>query len=223
MNEPSSPPSRYPLPCEWRPHRATEEEMLLWCEEEGITPVRDELVGWDWAAALKDYEAKCVETSAGYENSFYTPPFSEVIAFLKYGAGFPGLAAENAWAKKRADRAMEILLSAPEIIFGEIPADREYLLASVTAKDGQFDIARLAPADQTNPEQGRFVLDWIIGDTGFVDRELRIGMTDSLELLLLRKGEPKPWAYLCHHCTTASNLYSRESGDVWWSVGAPPG
>lgn len=223
MNEPSPPSSRAPLPGEARPHRATDEEMLLWCEEEGITPARDAQGGWDWAAALRDYEAKCVERSAGYENSFYTPPFSEVIAFLKYGAGFPGLAAVNAWYKKRADRAMEILLSAPEIIFGEIPADSDYLLASVTGKDGQLDIARLAPADPKNPEQGRFVLDWIMGDGGPVDWDLRIAMKDSLELFLLGKGEPKPWAYLCHHCSTTSNLYAREWGDVWWSVGAPPG
>lgn len=114
-------------------------------------------------------------------------------------------------------------LSTPEMICGEIPTDREYLVASISRKAGSLAVARLAPWDPANPEQGRFVLDWIIGDSDPAALEQRASVTDSLDFLLIRKGEPKPWAYLCHHCTTASNLYARESGDVWWSAGTSLG
>ena len=36
-------------------HYGTDEEMLAWCEKEGITPVKDRDGNWDWDAAWGEY------------------------------------------------------------------------------------------------------------------------------------------------------------------------
>jgi hypothetical protein len=36
-------------------HYGTEEEMLAWCEKEGITPRRDKNGFWNWDAAYLEY------------------------------------------------------------------------------------------------------------------------------------------------------------------------
>ena len=37
------------------PHFGTDEEMLDWCRDEGIEPVRDEDGNWDWSEAWSQY------------------------------------------------------------------------------------------------------------------------------------------------------------------------
>lgn len=37
------------------PHFGTEEQMLAWCEREGLTPVKGKRGEWDWPAVWDEY------------------------------------------------------------------------------------------------------------------------------------------------------------------------
>ncbi len=37
------------------PHFGTDEEMLAWCEREGLTPIKDQHGRYDWQAVWDDY------------------------------------------------------------------------------------------------------------------------------------------------------------------------
>lgn len=38
------------------PHFGTDEQMLAWCEQEGITPRKDASGAWDWFAAWEEWQ-----------------------------------------------------------------------------------------------------------------------------------------------------------------------
>ncbi|MEO5915591.1 MAG: hypothetical protein ABIS50_15260 [Luteolibacter sp.] len=40
------------------PHFGTDEQMLAWCEKEGITPTKDSRGAWDWQAAWDGYMSR---------------------------------------------------------------------------------------------------------------------------------------------------------------------
>ncbi len=37
------------------PHFGTDEQMLAWCKEEGLTPVKDEQGQWDWHTVYAEW------------------------------------------------------------------------------------------------------------------------------------------------------------------------
>jgi len=37
------------------PHFGSDEQMLAWCQSEGLTPVKDEAGHWDWHAVYAVY------------------------------------------------------------------------------------------------------------------------------------------------------------------------
>lgn len=55
-----NPPS--PYPDDWAPsadpHFGSDEAMLAWCAEVGITPVKDAEGEWDWHAAWAEFRAR---------------------------------------------------------------------------------------------------------------------------------------------------------------------
>lgn len=40
------------------PHFGTDEEMLQWCQQVGITPIKDEDGNYDWHAAWEEYQQR---------------------------------------------------------------------------------------------------------------------------------------------------------------------
>lgn len=44
------------------PHFGTDEQMLAWCEKEGLEPVKDEDGYWDWLTVYEQYMAREEET-----------------------------------------------------------------------------------------------------------------------------------------------------------------
>jgi len=43
------------------PHFGTDEEMLAWCEDEGLQPIRDADGRWDWHAVWEVYANRLEE------------------------------------------------------------------------------------------------------------------------------------------------------------------
>jgi hypothetical protein len=40
------------------PHFGTDEQMLAWCEREGITPQKDAAGQWDWHATWTEWKSR---------------------------------------------------------------------------------------------------------------------------------------------------------------------
>ncbi len=104
-----------------------------------------------------------------------------------------------------------VLRKPPEIIVAPVAEDREHLRAMVKRSGKPRLLARLAPEVPSDPTPFRFLLEWLVGDHTWREQ-----VHASLEVLIIDKQEPVPWAYLCHHTTTAANLYSGEDGGVFW-------
>ncbi len=110
--------------------------------------------------------------------------------------------------------------NAPKITLrhGRVRKRGEHLQARVKADGRWHVVARLAPAKADNPEAGAFVVQYLIVPHHLGDFELVKQVEESIRFYLIELAQPSPWAYLCHHTTTVSNLYDGESGGAYWTL-----
>ncbi len=110
--------------------------------------------------------------------------------------------------------------NAPKITVrqGRILKRGEHLLARVKEDGLWHDVARLAPAKADNPEEGTFVVQYLIVPHHLGDFELVRQVEESIRFYLIELAEPAPWAYLGYHATTTANFYSGESGGACWEL-----
>jgi hypothetical protein len=95
---------------------------------------------------------------------------------------------------------------------------QEHLVAMVRNDGKEQKLARLAPADSSDPEAGGFTVQWLVTPRHHHELVWLKAVKRSLDFLLVTQGEPLPWAYLCHHTTTAANVCAAESGGVHWRL-----
>jgi hypothetical protein len=104
----------------------------------------------------------------------------------------------------------------PETVITLAPVSeaREHVLAMI-AQDGERKyLARIAPENPDDTDNGRFIVEWLISDRSPEDQELRRQARLRFDYFLFDLGKSHPWAYLCYRCTTASNMYAFVGGDV---------
>ena len=63
------------------------------------------------------------------------------------------------------------------------------------------------------PKEHIFPVKWSIDKNDLKSAEVIEHVAKDLDFYLVEKGEPNPWSYAKHHCTTAANIYSR----IHWS------
>ncbi len=110
--------------------------------------------------------------------------------------------------------------NAPKITVrpGRVLKRGEHLLARVKQDGRWYDVARLAPAKADNPEEGTFVLQYLGAPRHWAEDERHRQVEEWIRFYLIELADPTPWAYLCHHTSTASNFYAGESGDTHWTL-----
>lgn len=110
--------------------------------------------------------------------------------------------------------------NAPKITvrLGHVLKRGEHLLARVK-QDGRWDdVARLAPAKADRPEEGTFVLQYLVARRRVGEDERNQKVEESIRFYLIELADLTPWAYLCHHTTTTANVYNGESGEAHWTL-----
>lgn len=110
--------------------------------------------------------------------------------------------------------------SHPTIIvrFGRVLKRGEHLLARVKEDGRWYDVARLAPAKADRPEDGTFVLQYLVAPRTVGEGERNRKVEESICFYLIELADLSPWAYLCHHTTTTANVYNGESGEARWTL-----
>jgi hypothetical protein len=102
--------------------------------------------------------------------------------------------------------------------FGLVAKPREHLLARVKQDGRWYDLARLAPAKTDNPEEGTFVLQYLVAPRHWAEDERHRQVEDWIRLYLIEIAHPAPWAFLRFYTTTTANVYNGESGDAHWTL-----
>lgn len=102
------------------------------------------------------------------------------------------------------------------LIEGRVPKAREHLTLQIRKNGETVELARIAPRDPGQQENGPFLLEWLIGNNTADHRQLRREVTATIDFYLIELAEPNPWRYLIHHSTSTSNFYSGDKGGVHW-------
>lgn len=96
---------------------------------------------------------------------------------------------------------------------GEVEPSGEYIELRYGNTDDSSYSDWLLVALIGKPIEYIFPVKWAIDKNDLKSAEAIKHVANDLDFYLLEKGEPDPWAYVKHHCTTAANIYSR----VHWS------
>lgn len=102
------------------------------------------------------------------------------------------------------------------VTLGPVPETREYIAASIERDKVRTELARIAPENPDDADNGRFILEWLISDESPEHVELRRQAQRRFDYYLIDLGKARPWSYLCYTCTTTSNLYSNVNGNVYF-------
>jgi hypothetical protein len=109
----------------------------------------------------------------------------------------------------------------PNLIPGRISRDCLHISLNIRRRKEPVAVALLAPEDAGQADNGRVLIEWLVGTDSKTDKGIRERALGELAFYLLEKDEPYPWSYLLHHCGTYSNFQAFESGGMVWKIERP--
>jgi hypothetical protein len=109
----------------------------------------------------------------------------------------------------------------PVLIPAGISRERIHISLNIRRRKEAVAIALLAPEDPAQADNGRVLIEWLVGTNSETDKGIRERALGELDHYLLAKDEPCPWSYLLHHCGTYSNFQAFESGGLGWKIEQP--
>jgi bacterioferritin-associated ferredoxin len=95
---------------------------------------------------------------------------------------------------------------------GEVDSSGEHIEIKYGDIDNPISVAFLSP-----PVKRVFTVQFLIEDNKG-NKAILKSIKVELDFYLLEKGEPNPWVYMKHHCTSAGNMYSKVHW-IYWKKG----
>lgn len=103
--------------------------------------------------------------------------------------------------------------------FNQVDRSSEHIALRSFRANGNLDVALLAPEDPFCRDNGRFVLEWLIGESTTEDEMLRSSVMREIETIILGSDDPCPWFSLVSKRWENSKLTIKSNFE--WIVRCP--
>lgn len=113
---------------------------------------------------------------------------------------------------------MKRIWKKPVLISGEVSRDREYIELFSNIGERDVPLALIAPEVPVHADNGRVIIQWLIGNASAGEKKLRKLIKTGLDEHLLKKDDPSPWTMLVYECYDSETLYVCDDEEIGWAI-----